>query len=91
LDIPSSSPCSSTICFADFPLTNLQPHKSALPISSTVSMAASTLRPCFGQPAEVCTSCTFNTVKVYFKSSSLYIFQPNIKLTASKNKRVLDY
>jgi len=64
LDSPSSSPCSSTICAADFPLTNLQPHKSALPISPTVGMVASTLRPCFGQPVEVCTSCTFNTVTV---------------------------
>jgi len=62
LDIPSSSPCSLTICAADFPLTNLQPHKSALPIYPTVGMAASTLRHCFGQPAEVCTSYTFNTV-----------------------------
>jgi len=62
LDIPSSSPCSSTICAADFPLMNLQPHKSALPIYPTVGMAASTLRHCFGQPAEVCTSCTFNTI-----------------------------
>jgi hypothetical protein len=62
LDIPSSSPCSSTIYAADFPLTNLQPHKSALPISPTVGMAASTLRPYFGQPAKVCTSCTFNNV-----------------------------
>jgi len=57
-----SSPCSSTICATDFPLTNLQPHKSALPISPTDGMAASTLRPCFGQPAEACTSCTFDTV-----------------------------
>jgi len=62
LDIPSSNPCSSSICAADFPLTNLQPHKSALPIYPTIGIAASTLRPCFGQPAEVCTSCTFNTV-----------------------------
>jgi hypothetical protein len=62
LDSPSSSPCSSTICATDFPLTNLQPHKSALPISPTDGMAASTLRPCFGQPAEACTSCTFDTV-----------------------------
>jgi len=30
LDIPSSSPCSSTICVADFSLTNLQLHKSVL-------------------------------------------------------------
>ena len=45
-----------------FPLTNLQPHKSALTISPTDGMAASTLRPCFGQPAEACTSCTFDTV-----------------------------
>jgi hypothetical protein len=52
LDIPSSSQCSSTICAADFPLTNLQPHKSALPISAPVGMAASTLRACFGQPAK---------------------------------------
>jgi hypothetical protein len=43
-------------------LTNLQPHKSALPISSTVGIAASTLRPCFGQPVEVCIPCTFDTV-----------------------------
>ena len=62
LDIPVSSPCSSTICTANFPLTNLQPHKSALPIYPTIGMAASTLRHCFGQPADVCTSCTFNTV-----------------------------
>jgi hypothetical protein len=41
---------------------NLQPHKSALLISAPVGMAASTLRACFGQPAEACTSCTFNTV-----------------------------
>jgi hypothetical protein len=47
LDIPSSSQCSSTICAADFPLTNLQPHKSALPISPTVGMAASPLGPVF--------------------------------------------
>jgi hypothetical protein len=45
-------------------LTNLQSHKSTLPISPTVGMTAITLRPCFGQPAEVCTSCTFNTVTV---------------------------
>jgi len=45
-----------------FPLTNLQPHKSALTISPTDGMAASTLRPCFGQLAEACTSCTFDTV-----------------------------
>jgi hypothetical protein len=25
-------------------------------------MAASTLRPCFGQPAKVCIPCTFDTV-----------------------------
>jgi len=62
LDIPSSSQCSSTICAADFPSTNLQLHKSALPISSSVGMAASTLRACFGQPAEVCIPCTFYTV-----------------------------
>ena len=48
LDISSSSPCSSTICAADFSLTNLQSHKSALPIYSPVSMAANTLRHCFG-------------------------------------------
>jgi len=64
LDIPSSTPCSSTICAVDFPLTNLQPHKSALPIYPTVGMTTSTLRHCFGQPAEVCTLCTFNTVTV---------------------------
>jgi len=46
----------------DFPLMNLQPHKSALPIYPTVGMAANTLRHCFGQLAKVCTSCTFNTV-----------------------------
>jgi len=62
LDIPSSSPCSSTICAADFPLTNLQLHKYALPIYAPVSMAASTPRHCFRQPVEVCTSCTFDTV-----------------------------
>jgi len=37
-------------------------HKSALPIYPTVGMAANTLRHYFGQPAEVCTSCTFDTV-----------------------------
>ena len=62
LDIPVSSPCSSTIYAADFSLTNRQPHKSALPIYPTVGMAASTLRHCFEQPAEVCTLCTFDTV-----------------------------
>jgi len=65
LDIPASSPCSSTICAADFSLTNLQPHKSALSIYPTVVITASTLRHCFGQPAEVCTSCTFDTVTVW--------------------------
>jgi hypothetical protein len=34
LDNPSSSPCSSTICIADFPLMNLQLHKSALHTAS---------------------------------------------------------
>jgi hypothetical protein len=62
LDISSSSQCSSTIYAADFPLTNLQPHKSTLPISPTVGIAANTLRPCFGQPAEACIPCTFDTV-----------------------------
>jgi len=62
LDIPSSSPCSSTIYAADFPLTNLQLHKSALPIYAPVGMAASTPRHCFGQSAEICTSCKFDTV-----------------------------
>jgi hypothetical protein len=62
LDIPSSSPCSSTIYAADFPLTNLQLHKSALPIYAPVGMAASAPRHCFGQSAEVCTSCIFDTV-----------------------------
>jgi len=66
LDIPSSNPCSSTIWAADFPLTNLKPHKSALPIYPTVGMAANTLRHCFGQPAEVCTLCTFNTITTSF-------------------------
>jgi len=65
LDIPASSPCSSTICAADFSLTNLQPHKSALSIYLTVGIIASTLRHCFGQPAKVCTSCTFDTVTVW--------------------------
>jgi hypothetical protein len=62
LDSPSSNTCSSTICPADFSLTNLQLHKSALPIYPNIGMAASTLRHYFGQPAEVCTSCTFDTV-----------------------------
>jgi hypothetical protein len=62
LDIPASSPCLSTICAADFPLTNLQPHKFALSIYPIIGMAASTLRHYFGQPAEVCTSCTFDTI-----------------------------
>jgi len=62
LDIPSLSPCSSTICAADFPLMNLQPHKSALPIYSPASI----FRHCFGQLAEVCTSCTFNIVTLSF-------------------------
>ena len=48
----------------------VKPHKSALPIFFTVGMAASTLRPCFGQPAEACTSCTFDTVTGVLKSSS---------------------
>jgi len=64
LDIPSSSPCSSTIYVANFPLTNLQLHKSAVPIYPPVGMAASTPRHYFGQPAEVCTSCAFDTVTV---------------------------
>jgi hypothetical protein len=37
-------------------------QQSALPISTTVGMAASILRPWFGQPAEVCIPCTFDTV-----------------------------
>ena len=45
---------------------SLQPHKSALTISPTDGMAASTLRPCFGQPAEACPSCTFDTVTASF-------------------------
>jgi hypothetical protein len=45
-----------------FSFDELQPHKSALPISPTVGIAASTLRPCFGQPAEACIPCTFDTV-----------------------------
>ena len=51
-----------TICAADFSLTNLQLHKFALLIYSTVGMAANTLKHYFGQPAEACTSCTFNIV-----------------------------
>jgi hypothetical protein len=43
-------------------LMNLHPHKSALLISSPVDMATSTPKHCFGQHAEVCTSCTFDTV-----------------------------
>jgi len=75
LDIPSSSPCLSTICAADFSLTNLQPHKFALPIYLIVGMAASTLRHCFGQLAEVCTSCTFNTITRSLKElGKVYIF-----------------
>jgi len=62
LDSPSSSQCSSIICAADFPLTNLQSHKSMLPISPTAGMATSILRPWFGQPAEMCIPCTFDTV-----------------------------
>jgi hypothetical protein len=37
-------------------------NKSALPISAPVGMAASTLRACFGQPAEVCIPYIFDTV-----------------------------
>jgi hypothetical protein len=37
-------------------------QQSALPIYPPVGMAASTPRHCFGQPVEVCTSCTFDTV-----------------------------
>jgi len=37
-------------------------QQSALPISSTVGMAANTFRPCLGKPAEVCIPCTFDTV-----------------------------
>jgi hypothetical protein len=51
-------------------------------------MAASTLRPCFGQPAEVCTSCMFNTVTVHlyhgyitFTCSFLLLFSFNLKNT----------
>ena len=66
LDIPSSSPCSSTICTANFSLTNLKSYKSALPIYPTVGMAVNTLRHCFGQPAEVCTLCTFSTITTSF-------------------------
>jgi hypothetical protein len=55
-------PFFSTICAADFPLTNLQLHKSALPIYPTIGMATSTLRHCFGQLPEVYTSYTFDTV-----------------------------
>ena len=43
LDIPSSSPCSSTIYAADFPLTNLKLQKVALPIYVPVDMTTSTL------------------------------------------------
>jgi len=74
LDIPSSSPCSSTICTANFPLKNLQLHKSALPIYPLVDMAVSTLRHCFRQPAEVCTSCTFDTVTLGLFSCHLDFF-----------------
>jgi hypothetical protein len=63
LDISSSSPCLSTICAADFPLMNLQSHKSAMPIYPTIGIAASTLRHCFEQSVQVCTLCTFNTVR----------------------------
>jgi len=45
LDSPSSSQCSSTICAADFPLTNLQPHKSALPISPLLAWLPAPSRP----------------------------------------------
>jgi hypothetical protein len=38
-------------------------HKSALPIYPTVGMAASTLRHYFGQPVEVCTSCTLTLLQ----------------------------
>jgi hypothetical protein len=62
------------ICATDFPLTNLQLHKSALTIYLLVGMAASTLRHCFGQPAEVCTSCTFDTVTLGFFSCHLDFF-----------------
>jgi len=75
LDIPSSSPYSSTICAADFSLTNLLPHKSVLPIYLIVGMAAGTLRHCFQQPAEVCTSCTFNIVTHSLEElGKMYIF-----------------
>ena len=37
-------------------------QQSALPISAPVGMAASTLRAYFGQPAEACIPCTFDTV-----------------------------
>jgi hypothetical protein len=62
LDSLLSSSCSLTICTADFPFTNLQPHKSTLLIYPTVDMVVSTLRHYFGQPAEMCTSCKFDTV-----------------------------
>ena len=68
LDSPSSSPCSSTICVINFSLTNLQLHKSTLPIYLIVGMAVSTLKHCFEQPAEACTLCTFNTITVRHKS-----------------------
>jgi len=48
LDSPSSSPCSSTICIADFHLTNIQLHKSALLIYTPIGMVASTPKHCFG-------------------------------------------
>ena len=57
-----------------FPLTNLQLHKSALPIYPTVGMAVSILRHCFGQLAEVCTSCTFNTITVGVYNLDSYCF-----------------
>jgi hypothetical protein len=62
LDSPASSPCLSNNLHCWFSLTNLQLHKYALPIYPTVGMTVSTLRHCFGQPTEVCTSCTFDIV-----------------------------
>jgi len=69
--------CSSTICAVNFSLTNLQLHKSALPIYPPVGMAANTPRHCFGQPAVLCTSYTFDTVTNHklFKKYSINMIE----------------
>jgi hypothetical protein len=69
--------CSSTICAVNFSLTNLQLHKSALPIYPPVGMAANTPRHCFGQPAILCTSYTFDTVTNHklFKKYSINMIE----------------